>query len=109
MLFLLMLILLYSGVSCSRITNCELSKVPCDIDNRKNAGVIKNVEGKIGKTKHVFTIILNNNKTLVPCNIPDSFKIEGRSIIVSGYKKQTYPHEKLIGLPFKICNIKYKN
>ncbi|MBW4577330.1 MAG: hypothetical protein KME08_18840 [Aphanothece sp. CMT-3BRIN-NPC111] len=77
----------------------------CSLDERKTVGSLKEQQGKIERMGDSYRII-SKDTILVPCNLPDAFKQDGKIILFSGDLKEVYPNERWAGLPFKITDVK---
>lgn len=77
----------------------------CSLDERKTVGSVKEQQGKIERLGDSYRII-SKDTILVPCNLPDAFKQDGKIILFSGDLKEIYPNERWAGLPFKITDVK---
>ena len=94
---------------CASYSQVEINLSDCYSD-RKNTDTITNVAAEIQKIAQTYCIVLKQaHKRYVACNLPDSMQIENTSIIFSGYVKEIFPNERLVGTPFLLTKVKISN
>jgi hypothetical protein len=89
--------------------NLQVQSAPipseCSFDTRKTVGSVKNQQGKIERVGDIYRIVTKDS-SIVPCNLPDAFKQDSKTILFSGELKEIYPNERWAATPFKITAIK---
>jgi hypothetical protein len=103
-------ILIFSGLACEK--KLELSFIGGDCaPSRRNIQIFQNTAGKIKDIGNGNFAILADNKpeeVLVPCNLANEFKMDGKAVIFSGVSKEGFPNEARIGPLFVLSMIKFK-
>jgi hypothetical protein len=78
--------------------------------DRKNTDLILKAEGEVCLIDQGNFGIRSNGKNnlLLPCNLPEKLKAEGRKIIFSGQVKEMQPTEMWAGHPFVLTEVEEK-
>ncbi|MBD1890889.1 hypothetical protein [Coleofasciculus sp. FACHB-SPT9] len=79
----------------------------CTYDDRKTVETVKDKKGKVTLVGETYVIVTEgqNGIRYATCNLPDSFKAEGKAITFSGEVKEIYPNERWAATPLKITAI----
>jgi hypothetical protein len=87
-------------------TLAQLSST-CTYDDRKTVETVKDKKGKVTLVGETYVIVTegNDGTRYATCNLPDAFKVEGKSITFSGEVKEIYPTERWAATPLKITAI----
>ena len=100
--------LLFSAFSCNdEEIISSIAVLPCNKpDNR--VYIDTELEGSVTKLLEVWVINVKNNDKQVrclPCNLPESFKVENREIKFDASFLEIPPNVRMIGQPIEIKKI----
>lgn len=100
------------GMVCMVLTRCasysqvDINQADC-YNDRKNTDTILNAQAEIQKIAQTYCIVVKEaHKRYVACNLPDTLQHENTPIIFSGYVKEIFPNERLVGTPFLLTEVK---
>ncbi|MBD2744521.1 hypothetical protein [Coleofasciculus sp. FACHB-1120] len=96
-------------VTISQTSPSKLAQLSstCTYDDRKTVETVKDKKGKVTLVGETYVIVTEgqDGTRYATCNLPDSFKAEGKAITFSGEVKEIYPTERWAATPLKITAI----